>query len=59
MKCIAQNVQINWKDKVMVNISELGSFECLSCGRTYDKHNETDMEQYNNHGKYCDETKEG
>ena len=43
----------------MVNISELGSYECLYCGRTYDKHNEIDMEQYNNHGKYCDETKEG
>lgn len=46
-------------DIIKINkVTETESFECLSCGRTYDIHNEIDMEQYNNHDKYCDETKE-
>ena len=45
----------------MININKVTetiSLECLLCCRTYDIHNEIDMEQYNNHDKYCDETKE-
>lgn len=43
----------------ITKVISLDSIECSACGRFYDVNDEIDMEQYSNHGEYCDETREG
>lgn len=47
------------QDLITIKVVDLDSIECEKCGRFYDVNDEIDMEQYSNHGEYCDETREG